>query len=148
MLSPHRAHPLPSERWLNPGVAAQVYGFRATLWEEHWGTWKPCFERPESPECVQEIKNLSRINWEHYVQPEVLKLPGHAMPYPIQVLLASAHIPGKSHERPRQAVFAVELAPLFASAVLGSACAAGHRLLDAGPGHSQSGNSAGGRAHN
>ena len=64
----------------------QVYGFRATLWEEHWGTWKPCFEKPESPECVREIQNLSRVNWEHYVQPDIVKLPGHAMPYPIKVL--------------------------------------------------------------
>ena len=63
-----------------------MYGFRATLWEEHWGTWKPCFEKPESPECVREIQNLSRVNWEHYVQPDIVKLPGHAMPYPIKVL--------------------------------------------------------------
>ena len=63
----------------------QVYGFRATLWEEHFGTWKPCMEKPESPECVREVQNLSRVNWEHYVQPEVVKLPGHIMPYPIKV---------------------------------------------------------------
>ena len=62
-----------------------MYGFRATLWEEHWGTWKDCMERPESSECVREIQALSRVNWAHHVQEEVVKQPGHAMPYPIQV---------------------------------------------------------------
>ena len=66
-------------------ACAQVFGFRATLWEEHWGTWKECMERPESEECVREIQELSRVNWAHHVQEEVIKQPGHAMPYPIKV---------------------------------------------------------------
>ncbi|KAK3151992.1 hypothetical protein QOZ80_2BG0152990 [Eleusine coracana subsp. coracana] len=63
----------------------KVYGYRMSLWEEHLGVRRPEMDRPESPECVRMVNRIARENWARYVSPDVMKLQGHLMRYPVHV---------------------------------------------------------------
>ncbi|KAG8080841.1 hypothetical protein GUJ93_ZPchr0007g6274 [Zizania palustris] len=63
----------------------QVYGYRMSLWAEHLGTVEECFRSPESVECIQLVNQMAGENWECYVSPEMVKMRGHLMRYPITV---------------------------------------------------------------
>ena len=42
----------------------QVHGFRMALWEEHTSVIHPSFYHPSSMECVQQMRNMGKTNWE------------------------------------------------------------------------------------
>ncbi|KAL1809551.1 hypothetical protein ACET3Z_026541 [Daucus carota] len=63
----------------------QVYGYRMSLWAEHLGKLKRCFEEPESPECVEYVNKIAQSNWDAFAGEKNMELKGHLMKYPIQV---------------------------------------------------------------
>lgn len=56
-----------------------------SLWAEHLGKLKRCFEEPESPECVEYVNKIAQSNWDAFAGEKNKELKGHLMKYPIQV---------------------------------------------------------------
>jgi len=77
----------------------QVYGYRMSLWAEHFGTLEPTFEDPESAECVCRVNALAESNWQQYTASEVTDMQGHLMPYPLQVTVDGLVMPLPGHEK-------------------------------------------------
>ncbi|KAF5734458.1 phospholipase D beta 1-like [Tripterygium wilfordii] len=63
----------------------QIFGYRMSLWAEHFGTIEKCFGEPESLECVRRVRSLSENNWKQYVAEEATEMKGHLLKYPVQV---------------------------------------------------------------
>lgn len=69
----------------------QIYGYRMSLWYEHLVDPKDhsqefaIFKEPESLRCVKVVKDLAMGLWEMYTGEEVVDLPGHMLPFPIEV---------------------------------------------------------------
>ncbi|KAM7525676.1 hypothetical protein LguiA_015578 [Lonicera macranthoides] len=63
----------------------QIYGYRKSLWAEHIGGVEQCFERPESLECMRQIRWMSEQNWKQYAAEEVSEMRGHLLKYPVDV---------------------------------------------------------------
>uniref|UniRef100_A0A5B6Z9E0 Phospholipase D n=1 Tax=Davidia involucrata TaxID=16924 RepID=A0A5B6Z9E0_DAVIN len=63
----------------------QVYGYRMSLWAEHLGILKDSFREPQSLECVKNVNNIAKNNWEAFVAEENKEMSGHLMQYPVQV---------------------------------------------------------------
>lgn len=42
----------------------QIHGFRMALWEEHSAIIHPSFYHPSSMECVEQMRNIGKTNWE------------------------------------------------------------------------------------
>ncbi|KAH0969216.1 hypothetical protein GBA52_028941 [Prunus armeniaca] len=62
----------------------QIYGYRMSLWAEHLGK-DPCFEEPESLECVRTVNGIAEENWKRFTSPDFTQLQGHLLKYPLQV---------------------------------------------------------------
>ena len=45
-------------------VGFQIHGFRMALWEEHSAIIHPSFYHPSSMECVEQMRNIGKTNWE------------------------------------------------------------------------------------
>ncbi len=65
--------------------AAQIHGFRMSLFEEHLGGLHESFEDPGTKECMQEVRRRAQHSWKVYTADEVKTLPCHLMPYPFLV---------------------------------------------------------------
>lgn len=63
----------------------QIYGYRMSLWAEHTGTVEPCFEQPESLECVRRVRWMGELNWKQFAANEVSEMHGHLLKYPVEV---------------------------------------------------------------
>ncbi|KAK9716501.1 hypothetical protein RND81_06G237800 [Saponaria officinalis] len=63
----------------------QVYGYRMSLWAEHLGTINDCFTRPESLECVRQVRSMAEQNWKQFAADEVTEMKGHLLKYPLKV---------------------------------------------------------------
>ncbi|XP_042400198.1 phospholipase D delta-like [Zingiber officinale] len=63
----------------------QVYGYRMSLWAEHMGVVSDCFQEPQSLECVRHVNSLAQENWNSYAAPEIKRMKGHLLQYPLVV---------------------------------------------------------------
>ncbi|KAJ0089577.1 hypothetical protein Patl1_12458 [Pistacia atlantica] len=63
----------------------QIYGFRMALWFEHLGDLHMSFKHPESLVCIQKVNETADEHWKMYTSDTVTDLPGHLLPYPIEV---------------------------------------------------------------
>ncbi|KAG6399261.1 hypothetical protein SASPL_140737 [Salvia splendens] len=63
----------------------EIYGYRMSLWAEHTGTIEPCFEQPESLECVRRVRWMGELNWKQFAANEVSNMRGHLLKYPVEV---------------------------------------------------------------
>ncbi|XP_022132836.1 phospholipase D delta [Momordica charantia] len=63
----------------------QIYGYRMSLWSEHLGLLDPCFEEPESLECVRRVNRIAEDNWTRFTDEEFTTLQGHLLQYPLLV---------------------------------------------------------------
>lgn len=56
-----------------------------SLWSEHLGLLDPCFEEPESLECVRRVNRIAEDNWTRFTDEEFTTLQGHLLQYPLLV---------------------------------------------------------------
>ncbi|KAL3723682.1 hypothetical protein ACJRO7_035795 [Eucalyptus globulus] len=61
----------------------QVFGYRISLWIEHFGGAEKCLIEPGNLECVKRVNEIAENNWKSYK--EQGSLQGHLLRYPIQV---------------------------------------------------------------
>ncbi|KAI3681680.1 hypothetical protein L6452_36483 [Arctium lappa] len=64
----------------------QIHGYRMSLWAEHLGTVRDCFTKPESIECVRQVRSMAEANWNQFAADEVTELNGHLLKYPVEVV--------------------------------------------------------------
>ncbi|KAI7748607.1 hypothetical protein M8C21_012407, partial [Ambrosia artemisiifolia] len=64
----------------------QIHGYRMSLWAEHLGTVHDCFLKPESIECVRQVRSMSEANWNQFASEEVTEMTGHLLKYPVEVV--------------------------------------------------------------
>ncbi|KAJ9539483.1 hypothetical protein OSB04_032216 [Centaurea solstitialis] len=64
----------------------QVHGYRMSLWAEHLGTVHDCFMKPESIECVRQVRSMAEANWNQFAADEVTELNSHLLKYPVEVV--------------------------------------------------------------
>ena len=57
-----------------------------SLWAEHLGTIHECFTKPESIECVRQVRSMAETNWKQFAGDEVCEISGHLMKYPVEVV--------------------------------------------------------------
>lgn len=66
-----------------------IHGYRMSLWYEHFMSHhrrqSHVFLEPESLKCVRAVRHIAEDLWEKFVGDEVVDLPGHLLPFPIQV---------------------------------------------------------------
>lgn len=77
----------PQFTWANrrSNPHGQIYGYRMSLWAEHTGIVEPCFEQPESLECVRRVRWMGELNWKQFAANEVSEMHGHLLKYPVEV---------------------------------------------------------------
>ncbi|XP_062213859.1 phospholipase D beta 1-like [Phragmites australis] len=77
----------PQHTWANTLSAprGQIFGYRMSLWAEHIGAVEESFTRPESLECVRQVRRIGERNWEQFVSSEVTEMRGHLLKYPVSV---------------------------------------------------------------
>ncbi|KAL2250030.1 phospholipase D delta [Sesamum indicum] len=63
----------------------QVYGYRMSLWAEHWGRIDQRFKAPEGLDCVKYVNRVAADNWMRYIADHFTPLQGHILKYPLQV---------------------------------------------------------------
>ncbi|KAG7034062.1 Phospholipase D delta [Cucurbita argyrosperma subsp. argyrosperma] len=63
----------------------QIYGYRMSLWSEHLGMLDPCFNEPETLECVRRVNGVAEDNWKRFTADEFTTLQGHLLRYPVLV---------------------------------------------------------------
>ncbi|GAV61196.1 C2 domain-containing protein/PLDc domain-containing protein/PLD_C domain-containing protein/PLDc_2 domain-containing protein [Cephalotus follicularis] len=63
----------------------QVYGYRMSLWAEHLGHIEDTYCEPQTLECVRNVNQIARRNWNAFVADNVKEMTGHLMQYPVQV---------------------------------------------------------------
>ncbi|XP_076908265.1 phospholipase D beta 1-like [Bidens hawaiensis] len=64
----------------------QIHGYRMSLWAEHLGTVHDCFLKPESIECVRQVRSMGEANWNQFASEEISEMKGHLMKYPVEVV--------------------------------------------------------------
>ncbi|KAI3711347.1 hypothetical protein L2E82_41358 [Cichorium intybus] len=64
----------------------QVHGYRMSLWAEHLGTVHECFTKPESIECVRQVRSMAEANWKQFAGEEICEISGHLLKYPVEVV--------------------------------------------------------------
>ncbi|GJU01547.1 phospholipase D gamma 1-like protein [Tanacetum coccineum] len=64
----------------------QIHGYRMSLWAEHLGTVRECFLKPESIECVRQVRSMAEANWEQFASDEITEMEGHLLKYPVEVV--------------------------------------------------------------
>ena len=69
-----------------------------SLWAEHLDALYPCFEEPESLECMRKVNEVADNNWKRFTSPEFTLLQGHLMKYPIHVDVDGTVGPLPGHE--------------------------------------------------
>ena len=62
-----------------------MYGYRKSLWAEHLGGLDPCFEEPESLDCVRKVNAIANNNWKKFTSDDFTLLQGHLLKYPVHV---------------------------------------------------------------
>ncbi|GER38696.1 phospholipase D [Striga asiatica] len=77
---PH--HTWPKE---NKHPHGQIYGYRMSLWAEHVGAIKNCFENPENMECLRYVNHVAEDNWKRYTNQSFAPLQGHILKYPLEI---------------------------------------------------------------
>ncbi|CAN6314264.1 unnamed protein product [Urochloa humidicola] len=77
----------PQHTWANTLSAprGQIFGYRMSLWAEHIGVIQESFSRPESLECVRQVRRIGQQNWEQFVSSHVTEMRGHLLKYPVSV---------------------------------------------------------------
>ncbi|XP_022685448.1 phospholipase D beta 1 isoform X1 [Setaria italica] len=77
----------PQHTWANTLSAprGQIFGYRMSLWAEHIGAIEESFTRPESLECMRQVRHIGQQNWEQFVSSHVTKMRGHLLKYPVSV---------------------------------------------------------------
>lgn len=81
----------------NETARGQIYRFRMALWCEHLGQLHVSFNHPETLLCIQKVNEIAEKCWEMYTSDAFEDdLPGHLLPYPIEVTIDGAikTIPG------------------------------------------------------
>ncbi|KAJ4843492.1 hypothetical protein Tsubulata_029123 [Turnera subulata] len=63
----------------------QVYGYRMSLWAEHFGMVDDLFKEPGSLDCVEFVNKVAEENWRKYTADDFTPLQGHLLKYPVQV---------------------------------------------------------------
>ncbi|CAO2816948.1 unnamed protein product [Amaranthus hypochondriacus] len=64
----------------------QIFGFRMSLWYEHFHQIDTSFLHPETLECMQKANRIAEYNWEIYSSEGFDQdLPGHILQYPVSV---------------------------------------------------------------
>ncbi|KDP43703.1 hypothetical protein JCGZ_22330 [Jatropha curcas] len=63
----------------------QIYGFRMSLWAEHFGEVQGLFMEPQSLDCVKTVNKIAEENWKRYTDPDFKVLQGQLLNYPVQV---------------------------------------------------------------
>lgn len=71
-----------------------------SLWAEHLGNIKECFNKPESLECVRHVNGIAEDNWRRYTAEQFTPLQGHILKYPVRI-----HSNGKVKPLPGQETF-------------------------------------------
>jgi len=56
-----------------------------SLWAEHIGAIEESFTRPESLECMRQVRHIGQKNWDHFFSSHVTKMKGHLLKYPVSV---------------------------------------------------------------
>nr|XP_043620676.1 phospholipase D beta 1-like [Erigeron canadensis] len=64
----------------------QIYGYRMSLWAEHLGTVCDSFTKPESIECVRQVRSMAEANWNQFASDEITDMNGHLLKYPVEVV--------------------------------------------------------------
>ncbi|OEL37519.1 Phospholipase D beta 1 [Dichanthelium oligosanthes] len=77
----------PQHTWANTLSAprGQIFGYRMSLWAEHIGAIEESFTRPESLECVRQVRHIGQKNWEQFVSIHATQMRGHLLKYPVSV---------------------------------------------------------------
>ncbi|KAD5316973.1 hypothetical protein E3N88_16919 [Mikania micrantha] len=63
-----------------------IHGYRMSLWAEHLGTIHDCFMKPESIECVRQVRSMGEANWNQFASEEITEMTGHLLKYPVEVV--------------------------------------------------------------
>ncbi|GJN30105.1 hypothetical protein PR202_gb18384 [Eleusine coracana subsp. coracana] len=63
----------------------QIFGYRMSLWAEHIGVVEESFTRPESLECMRQVRHIGEQNWEQFASNKVTEMQGHLLKYPVSV---------------------------------------------------------------
>ncbi|RLN11307.1 phospholipase D beta 1-like [Panicum miliaceum] len=48
-----------------------------SLWAEHIGGIEESFTRPESLECMRQVRHIGQKNWDQFFSSHVTKIKGH-----------------------------------------------------------------------
>ncbi|KAI3787434.1 hypothetical protein L1987_41897 [Smallanthus sonchifolius] len=64
----------------------QIHGYRTSLWAEHLGTVHDCFKKPESIECVRQVRSMGDANWHQFASDEITEMTSHLLKYPVEVV--------------------------------------------------------------
>ncbi|KAF8780409.1 hypothetical protein HU200_001524 [Digitaria exilis] len=77
----------PQHTWANTLSAprGQIFGYRMSLWAEHIGAIEESFTRPESLECMRQVRQIGQHNWEKFISSHMTKMRGHLLKYPVSV---------------------------------------------------------------
>nr|CAB3497259.1 unnamed protein product [Digitaria exilis] len=77
----------PQHTWANTLSAprGQIFGYRMSLWAEHIGGIEESFTRPESLECMRQVRQIGQHNWEQFISSHMTKMRGHLLKYPVSV---------------------------------------------------------------
>ncbi|KAJ1299082.1 hypothetical protein BS78_01G503900 [Paspalum vaginatum] len=77
----------PLHTWANTLSAprGQIFGYRMSLWAEHIGAIEESFTRPESLECMRQVRHIGQQNWEQFISSNVTEMRGHLLKYPVSV---------------------------------------------------------------
>ncbi|KAK3148558.1 hypothetical protein QOZ80_3BG0296550 [Eleusine coracana subsp. coracana] len=77
----------PQHTWANTLSAprGQIFGYRMSLWAEHIGVVEESFTRPESLECMRQVRHIGEQNWEQFASNKVTEMQGHLLKYPVSV---------------------------------------------------------------
>ncbi|RLN19374.1 phospholipase D beta 1-like [Panicum miliaceum] len=77
----------PQHTWANTLSAprGQIFGYRMSLWAEHIGAIEESFTRPESLECIRQVRHIGQKNWDQFFSSHVTKMKGHLLKYPVSV---------------------------------------------------------------
>jgi len=62
-----------------------VHTFRLALWSAHLGGFKKAWMRPNSGECLSQLKSVTDSNWSNYTAETPQHSPVHLLPYPISI---------------------------------------------------------------
>lgn len=67
------------------GVNMQIYGYRMSLWHEHFGSICNRFKHPKTLRCVKYVNSIAEKNWNQFIDNKFCELEGHILKYPVKV---------------------------------------------------------------